>query len=284
MIRLKHLLTEAAPLSTDKNFRKQVKKWEGPGPVDANNNHLAYDDKNPKVAVKPGVKILGKLTIGYGTTDTVLPTLKAGMKISPSYAETLLTLGINQHEADARRLIPKYDSYPTYVREAILNARYRGDLGTDTIKLINAGKWSKVSAEYLNHKNYTDPGSMSGVVVRMKANAIAFDTYAAKLKSKKTTTKVATSTTPVKGQTLYPLKTNTDPVNIRHMPTVNNGWMNNIEASVSYPTLIGTLDFSQKGADGYIWYHVKMSDAVRKLDSNAPYYGWVRSNVVANHK
>ena len=90
--------------------------------------------------------------------------------------------------------------------------------------------------------------------------------------------------TPVKGQTLYPLKTNTDPVNIRHMPTVNNGWINNIEASVSYPTLIGTLDFSQKGADGYIWYHVKISDAVRKLDSNAPYYGWVRSNVVANHK
>jgi GH24 family phage-related lysozyme (muramidase) len=283
MIRLKHLLTEATPLSADNTFRKKVKKWEGPGPVDANKNHLAYDDKNPGVAVKPGVLIRGKLTIGYGTTDTVLPTLKAGMKISPSYAETLLTLGIDQHEADARRLIPKYDSYPTYVREAILNARYRGDLGTDTIKLINAGKWSKVSAEYLNHKNYTDPGSMSGVVDRMKANAAAFTRYSKEL-PKTTTTKVATSTTPVKGQTLYPLKTNTDPVNIRHMPTVNNGWMNNIEAVVPYPVPIGTLEFSQKGADGYIWYHVKISSDVRNHFSDAPYYGWVRSNVVANHK
>jgi hypothetical protein len=88
----------------------------------------------------------------------------------------------------------------------------------------------------------------------------------------------------VKGQTLYPLKTNTDPVNIRHMPTVNNGWINNIEASVPYPVPIGTLDFSQKGADGYIWYHVKTSSDVKKHFSDAPYYGWVRSDVVANHK
>ena len=283
MIRLKYLLTEAAPLSADNTFRKKVKEWEGPGPVDANKNHLAYDDKNPGVAVKPGVLIRGKLTIGYGTTDTVLPTLKAGMKISPSYAENLLTIGINQHEADARRLIPKYDTYPTYVRSAILNARYRGDLGPDTIKLINAGSWSKVSAEYLDHPNYTHPGKAKGVVPRMKSNAEAFTRYSKELRTTKPT-KVATSTTPVKGQTLYPLKTNTDPVNIRIMPTVNNGWMNNIEAVVPYPVPIGTLEFSQKGADGYIWYHVKISSDVRNHFSDAPYYGWVRSNVVANHK
>ena len=283
MIRLKHLLTEAATLSADDTFREKVKGWEGPGPVDSNKNHLAYDDANPRVAAKPGATIRGTLTIGYGTTGTVLPTLKAGMKISPATAEKLLIKGIANHESKARRLIPKYDSYPTYVREAILNAIYRGDLGPATIKLINAGSWSKVSAEYLKHKNYTNPGSMSGVVVRMKANADAFTRYSKELRTTKPT-KVATITTPVKGQTLYPLKTNTDPVNIRIMPTVNNGWMNNIEAVVPYPVPIGTLEFSQKGADGYIWYHVKISSDVRNHFSDAPYYGWVRSNVVANHK
>jgi GH24 family phage-related lysozyme (muramidase) len=278
MIRLKHLLTEAAPLSADNTFRKKVKEWEGPGPVDANNNHLAYDDKNPGVAVKPGVLIRGKLTIGYGTTDTVLPTLKAGMKISPSYAETLLTLGINQHEADARRLIPKYDSYPTYVREAILNARYRGDLGPDTIKLINAGKWSKVSAEYLKHKNYTNPGSLSGVVARMKANAIAFDTYAAKIKSKKTTSAVTSNG--MIGKVLYPRKTSTyNYATVRTSPEVNTGFINNEQVKIVWPNPIGIVD-GEKMVGSNTWYRVRLPKGI----GNGTGIGWVRFDVVTTDK
>ena len=93
MIKLKHILSEAT-LAGDVDFRTMVKTWEGPGPVDANNNHLAYDDARPGVPARPGQHIEGTLTIGYGTTATVLPTLKPGLKISPKRAEDLLTKGV----------------------------------------------------------------------------------------------------------------------------------------------------------------------------------------------
>lgn len=183
MIRLKNLLSEAT-LATDPGFRENVKSWEGPGPVDAANNHLAYDDANPSKAAKPGQPVRGTLTIGYGTTDSVLPGLKPGMKISPANAESLLTKGITEHETKARGLITKYDSYPKYVRAAILNAIYRGDLGPVTIKTINAGKWDDVATQYLQHPNFTNPGKFRGVVARMQSNADAFNKYAKELKTK----------------------------------------------------------------------------------------------------
>jgi len=183
MIRLKTLLSEAT-LSTDNEFREQVKSWEGPGPTDQANNHLAYDDANPSRPATPGQPVRGTLTIGYGTTDSVLPGLKAGMKISPSNAESLLTKGITEHEVKARGLIAKYDSYPKYVRAAILNAIYRGDLGPVTIKTINAGQWDDVATKYLQHPNFTNPGKFRGVVARMQSNADAFTKYAKELKTK----------------------------------------------------------------------------------------------------
>ena len=183
MIRLKNLLSEST-LSTDNEFRENVKSWEGPGPTDAANNHLAYDDANPSKAATPGQPVRGTLTIGYGTTDSVLPGLKPGMKISPANAESLLTKGITEHETKARGLIQKYDSYPKYVRAAILNAIYRGDLGPVTIKTINAGQWDDVSTKYLQHPNFTNPGKFRGVVARMQSNADAFTKYAKELKTK----------------------------------------------------------------------------------------------------
>jgi GH24 family phage-related lysozyme (muramidase) len=280
MIRLKHLLTEAAPLSADNTFREKVKGWEGPGPVDANKNHLAYDDANPSVAAKPGVPIRGTLTIGYGTTGTVLPTLKAGMKISPATAEKLLIKGIANHESKARQVIPKYDSYPTYVREAILNAIYRGDLGPATIKLINAGSWSNVSAEYLKHKNYTNPGSMSGVVTRMKSNADAFTRY-----SKELRVKTPPKDPSIIGQTVYPIRWEQF-ANVRETPDVDNGTLgigDNLITTVHYPDPIGMVIKIKRGGDSKIWYQVKLSNKARMLEPSAnpdvSVYGWVRSDV-----
>lgn len=184
MIRLKLLLSEAS-LATNIEFRDAVKGWEGPGPVDANNNHLAYDDARPGVPARPGQQIEGTLTIGYGTTATVLPTLKPGLKISPKRAEDLLTKGIIEHESKARQLVSKYDTYPKYVQAAILNAIYRGDLGPKTAGAMNAGKWADAAVMYLQHKNYTNPGKFPGVVNRMKSNADAFEKYAKELTIKK---------------------------------------------------------------------------------------------------
>lgn len=268
MIRLKNILTEAT-LATDVDFREKVKSWEGPGPVDSKNNHLAYDDANPSVPAKPGSPVQGTLTIGYGTTKTVLPDLKPGMKISAAKAEQLLTKGIAEHETKARRLVPKYDSYPAYVREAILNAIYRGDLGPKTISAINSGEWSKVSKLYLQHPNYTNPGKFTGVVKRMKSNADAFDRYAVELKPAKPIKPVQTSWV---GKTLYALPGDPGYATVRDEDYVNNGFINNIVKRVWFPQPIGVVQRAQTGQDGKTWYYVKLSDGSG--------YGYVRKDVV----
>jgi LysM repeat protein len=270
MIHLKSILSEAS-LAFDNEFKEMVKQWEGPGPTDANGNHLAYDDANPRVPAKPGTPIIGTLTIGYGTTAAVYPSLKPGMKISKAAAEKLLAKGIADNEAKAARLIPKFASYPKYVRTAILNAIYRGDLGPVTRKLINQGKWEKVAAEYLNHPNYLNPGRFKGVVKRMKSNADAFKKYAAELQ---TTPKTTSKTTSIKstmiGKTLYP-KPGPGYVNVRDEDYVNNGIINNLSTTVNFPNAVGVVKRVQKGQDGKMWYYVKLQDGT---------YGYVRSDVV----
>jgi GH24 family phage-related lysozyme (muramidase) len=267
MIRLKYLLSEAT-LASDTDFREKVKSWEGPGPVDANNNHLAYDDANPSVPAKPGAPVQGTLTIGYGTTAVVLPNLKPGMKISPQKAEQLLTKGIAEHEAKARRLVSKYDTYPAYVREAILNAIYRGDLGPKTIAAINKGQWDDVSVMYLQHPNYTNPGKFPGVVKRMKSNADAFNRYAKELNP----SEAKPAQTSWVGKTLYPLPGDPGYANVRDEDYVNNGFINNVVSRVWFPKPIGVIQKAQTGQDGKKWYYVKLADGSG--------YGYVRSDVV----
>lgn len=177
------LITEDT-LSDDEGFKELVKGWEGKVIDPVTKKHITYDDVTMKPVTSPK-QIQGTMTIGYGTTRSVYPQMKVGERISDSKANQLLELGIKKEENEVRRLIPKYDKYPRYVRIALLNAKYRGDLGPATIKLINQNKWSIVSKEYLNHPNYKNPGKYPGVVKRMKSNADAFDRYSKELKGVK---------------------------------------------------------------------------------------------------
>jgi GH24 family phage-related lysozyme (muramidase) len=286
MIHLKSILTESS-LAFDNDFKEMVKQWEGPGPTDAKGNHMAYDDANPRVPAKPGVAIRGTLTIGYGTTAAVFPNLKPGMTISKADAERLLAKGIADNESKAARLIPKFTSYPKYVRTAILNAIYRGDLGPVTRKLINQGKWDRVATEYLNHPNYTNPGRFKGVVKRMKSNADAFAQYAAELKGKKPTASKTTSPKKdptagsIVGKMLYPRKrTSADYVNVRTSPEVNTGLLHNFQTKITWPEPVGKVLRTFKDTEGRTWYQVKLLPGV----GNRTGIGYVRYDNVTTDK
>jgi GH24 family phage-related lysozyme (muramidase) len=177
------LITEDT-LSDDEGFKNLVKGWEGKVIDPVTKKHITYDDVTMKPVTSPK-QIQGTMTIGYGTTRSIYPQMKVGERISDGRANQLLELGIKKVENEVRRLIPKYDQFPRYVRMALLNAKYRADLGPATIKLINQNKWSIVSKEYLDHSNYKNPGKYPGVVKRMKSNADAFDRYAKELKGVK---------------------------------------------------------------------------------------------------
>ena len=59
---------------------------------------------------------------------------------------------------------------------AIINAVYRGDIGTKTAQLIKNKDWCKVADEYLNHNGYKNcvANGMSGIKKRMDWNAEQF--------------------------------------------------------------------------------------------------------------
>lgn len=102
--------------------------------------------------------------------------------LSNSQIDSLFDVDVKIKTNLAKRKIPKYDTFPLYVKSAIINAFYRGDIGKKTIALINKGDWKNVSAQYLNHKNAkTRPLQIQR---RMKSNALAFDKYSLELKKK----------------------------------------------------------------------------------------------------
>ena len=96
-------------------------------------------------------------------------------------------------------LFPNYDSYPVYVKMALVSAVYRGEMKDThkTVKLINADlsegggviegysvgnereRWLAVSLEYLKRDDYENAieNNLGGIKIRMDANAKMFLCY-----------------------------------------------------------------------------------------------------------
>jgi len=190
-----NLLLEASPLASDNEFRDTIKSFENEV-VDGSGKHYVFDDKDPKdpktFVSSPSKKRGGKLTIGWGHTG---PEAKIGAKITNTKAEQLLTSDINNEEKKTKNLFPKYDSYPLYVRRALVNSVYRGEAkkGYEWVNDINAGKWETAATKYLqgwdiDFSQANDPKYKGGVADRMVTNQEAFKQYANELKGGKTPT------------------------------------------------------------------------------------------------
>ena len=186
------MLTEATSLADDENFRDTIKSYENEV-VDATGKHYVFDDKDPKnpktYVSSPNKKRGGTLTIGWGHTG---PEAKVGAKITKTKAEQLLTLDIINEEKKTKNLFPKYDTYPTYIKKALVNSVYRGEAkkGYKWVEAINAGNWDDAAAKYLQGWNIdfsqaNDPKYKGGVADRMVTNQEAFEKYAKELKGDK---------------------------------------------------------------------------------------------------
>lgn len=93
-----------------------------------------------------------------------------------------------RHDARSRireiiQRIPQFRSFNGATQAAIMNAKYRGDLGPRTIDRINEGNWNAAADEYLDHAEYKDtkykidhnlPTDKAGIVPRMEHNAEVF--------------------------------------------------------------------------------------------------------------
>ena len=120
----------------------------------------------------------GSDTIAYGHKIQSGEDFSKG--ITDEQAVTLLRQDIARREVAIRRALPAYDDLPQYVKNGIVSAWYRGDLGPrstpKTMALMKAGDWSRAAAEYLNSRDFKT--SFIGVKKRMQDNADAFIKFA----------------------------------------------------------------------------------------------------------
>jgi GH24 family phage-related lysozyme (muramidase) len=123
----------------------------------------------------------GSKTIAYGHKIVSGENFDKGL--TDSEALQLLKKDIALKASFAKKKMTEFEKFPSYVKSAIINALFRGDMGPKTVELINKREWNKVAPEYLNHTNYKN-GKYKQIVDRMKSNADAFSRYAVELKSR----------------------------------------------------------------------------------------------------
>lgn len=109
--------------------------------------------------------------------------LTYGVGQTKGYIEKGFHESFKAHQDDTKRMIPKFEKLPEYLRAELVQATYRGDLqGSDKARtLFNSGKYDEAATEFLDNQDYRDSKkSGSGIAKRMEkvANAIRKYGYA----------------------------------------------------------------------------------------------------------
>ena len=154
MISLKGLLTEASALTNV--FIQKIMQWENSVKAGWNKNTQRwFPHKSPEG---------GNPTIAYGhkLTDQDISSNRFKNGLSQSEAMDLLNKDLFSASQTASRLIKSYQSLPVNVRQALINAVYRGEMRSkdNTVKLMNAGKWQAAADEYINRQDYRESPSI----------------------------------------------------------------------------------------------------------------------------
>jgi len=162
-------------------FASKIKQYEG-------YKSKAYDDGrgNDTIGIghmiTPESRQIFQQLFGSKVNFNDIVSRKA--ELTPQQIQRLANYDIDKHLTRARGRFPKYNTYPYYVQEALLNSVYRGDIGNKTTGLINQGKWEEAAAEYLNRHDYVNAKQLGipGIRPRMEANRNAMLQYAKDLK------------------------------------------------------------------------------------------------------
>lgn len=161
MIRLQSLLNEGPALTND--FLAKIMNWE-------NSIKAGWNSKKkrwfPHKSIEGGT---GTIAYGHKLTSNDISSGRFSNGITQSEAIELLKNDLFDASLKAKQMVPNFKSLPDNVRQALINAAYRGEIKSthNTIKLMNAGKWSSAAKEYLNNDEYR---SRPGVRNRMDWN------------------------------------------------------------------------------------------------------------------
>ncbi len=114
------------------------------------------------------------------TFEKVLPEVdynmvyEGGLDLTDGQINRLFAEDISEYVMIAEKLFPKFNSYPLYLRQALVDGCYRGDLfdSPKTRRLINEESWEEAADEYINRRDYRDAikNGMRGIKIRMNEN------------------------------------------------------------------------------------------------------------------
>ena len=139
-------------------------------------------------------------TIGYGHHDSFIsapiraqvmqllniedwePIRRGQQSLTEQQMDALFEFDYDRKELDVEQSVgDEWDNLPQWVRAAMVNGNFRGDLGPDTKGAIRDGSWdhanngdNPVAMEYRNHGNWDDN---DGVATRMRRNERRFLIY-----------------------------------------------------------------------------------------------------------
>lgn len=195
------VLAGAVSCSQNLESRVRLESEEGNKIEDSNLAYATYvaDNEGRKKKVYDPIPDDGKdePTIGVGhyldrgdsreTFKRVLPEVNYDdvynkrRELEDEEIDKLLSEDIKIYVKRAKNRIPKFDEFPLYVRQAIVDGFYRGDLSGSpkTLRYINDGEFGEASKEYLNHNEYVNAAKLGrrGIRKRMENNAAKFLKY-----------------------------------------------------------------------------------------------------------
>ncbi len=171
------------------SFRKRLEQFEGRHrrayPVQKGEMAIGigHTMRNPTLSGDPTAPSRRAFRQVFGDEVDFDAVLAQRELLSDAQVDKLADYDIAEHIRRARATFPRLSMYPSPVQHAIVDAIYRGDMGPQTARLINAGKWAEAADEYINHRGYRTARArgLGGIVTRMDANRRVFLDYAHQL-------------------------------------------------------------------------------------------------------
>lgn len=143
---------QSSMLQFDKNSQPQFA-----GLVKKNKflNKIMDQEGKPFLKATKAFKDEKFFTLGYGRNNE---NIKEGETITLEKAKKNLEEDINIRLVEIQNRIPNFSNFSEELQLALFGEYYRGSVGqsTETIKLINAGKYNEAAIEFLNNKEYKD--------------------------------------------------------------------------------------------------------------------------------
>lgn len=162
-------------------FNNETLDRDGDGDRDA--DLVAYDDGAGNMTIGVGHHLQGtpedRGQVAAVAPNTDYDQLVAGAaRLTEDQAMQLFRNDVD-HDIlpDVERLVTNFSSLGDEEQAAVVDARFRGDLGPKTAKLISqSAPGLEIAAEYLNHDGYrnAEARGLSGIRARMDANAEIF--------------------------------------------------------------------------------------------------------------